>query len=263
MSIRVQPSLISFLKMFIQNIFRCIEFISNKTRNILTATTTILHKTIIMSTETTMIKIGRKSTNKFGDYYSISNNGSEFQFTTEYCPFFTYGISTRYPNSESCTLYIDEDPDNYGALSFLQMYAQFEEQLQVAFTDHGITSNVSTRLKYARDSATRRRLTVKLAWSNKKDKILSEMIRFMSEEPMDITKLSVGKKFEIYPVISIDSVFISRTHGIVPQLRIKEAYLVEIKETRVPLLDINVIRRRYETSMLTRKITHLKFEEEK
>jgi hypothetical protein len=200
-----------------------------------------------------------RKTKHNGRFYDVSvKDGHRFQkvsFTTSSTPLTTYGINKW----GSVFLYTDIKSMEDGCKKFLEEYQEFENEILKALRAAGETSKFSSRLTTSSSSDTLKRMSAKIIYTDQNKTAIAPVFKNIEKEVVSIEELKSGKLYEIYPVITVKSIFVSPTVGIVPQLYISQAYVFKTAEPEQPKLDIDTIRNRYAALLLGKRMRHISF----
>lgn len=191
----------------------------------------------------------KKGDGKFYSVYATNdkNQKSPIYLTTDSCPLTTYGVNKW----GSMFLYVDELGQEPGVNDFMNLITKLENDIKGKLLSETSTK-LSSRIKPSRTSGVLR-LSIKPIY--RKDNTLASDIKNIEEEQLTLTKLKEGHKYDIYPVIKIDSIFVSKQLGVIVQLKLHEAFMYPNKADDAPKINIIAIRKRYENCHLFRAIS--------
>jgi hypothetical protein len=195
-----------------------------------------------------------------GKFYNVSEDGRPIILTTDASPLRTYGIS-KYG---SVYLYASRDSADEGIRNFLRSYARVEEEILSSVRGAGESSlELKSRISQSKKREDVTRIVTKFEYRDPDRTLVSPMIKNLNGSDVDVEALRSGKKYDIYPVIEISSVYVSKSKGIFPQLKITEAYLLPVEQLRKPILNACDIIKRYERKILGFRIEDAKDDDEK
>lgn len=192
-----------------------------------------------------------KNVQKDGKFYPIKyidEHGRKVPmcFSTSYYPIRTYGINQW----GSMFLYADSGNDA-GVNELLQLISKVETDVEKMLRSRGVTASLSSRISNRPDESVR--ISAKPVYESKG--VVAPVIKDLKEKPLTIDELKKGDMFEMYPVITVESIFVNKSKGIILQLKITEAFVQKVAPRSVPKLNLLRIRARYEHVHMLRTIS--------